>query len=269
MTVPAEQTLVPVELSAAKRAVLEARLRGRVRVPGIVPRPRGEAAPLSFAQERLWFLDRLQPGGAGYTVTAALRLGAVDVAALERALAELVRRHEVLRTTFREVDGVPVQVVGAAAAVDLPMEDLSGLNGDECEAEVRRRLAAASAGGFDLTAGPLFRATLLRLGAEAHLLLLALHHAVTDAWSMGILLPELQAAYDAYAAGRAPRLPDLPLQYADFAAWQREQAGGPAAERGLAYWTERLAGAPGLLELPADRPRPATPSYREIGRAHV
>ncbi|HVH13684.1 MAG TPA: condensation domain-containing protein, partial [Longimicrobium sp.] len=263
MTMPVEQALDPlVEVSAAKRAVLEARLRGGVRVQGIAPRDRGEAAPLSFAQERLWFLDRLQPGSAGYVVTAGLRLGAVAPPAMERALAELVRRHEVLRTTFREVDGVPVQAVSPAAGFDLPVEDLSMLNGTAREAEVRRRFAAAAAQPFDLTAGPLFRADLLRLGMDAHLLLLAMHHAVTDGWSMGILFRELRAAYDAYAAGGEPSLPSLPLQYADFAAWQREQGRGPAAERGLAYWTERLAGAPGLLELPADRPRPAVPSYR-------
>ncbi|HEX6913190.1 MAG TPA: condensation domain-containing protein, partial [Longimicrobium sp.] len=261
---PNEQTLeLPgVELSAAKRAVLEARLRGRVRVPGIAPRPRAETAPLSFAQERLWFLDRLQPGSTGYNVTARLRLGAVDARAMERTLAEIVRRHEVLRTTFREVDGVPVQRVGPAEGFVLPLEDLSGLDGAGREAEVRRRFAGESARGFDLTAGPLFRATLLRLGADEHVLLLAMHHVVTDGWSMGILSRELRALYDSYASGGESPLAPLPLQYADFAAWQREQGRGPAAERGLAYWTERLAGAPGLLELPADRPRPAAPSYR-------
>ena len=261
---PTEQTLeLPrMELSAAKRAVLEARLQGRVRVAGIAPRPRGDAAPLSFAQERLWFLDRLQPGSTGYNVTARLRLGAVDAPAMERALAEVVRRHEVLRTTFREVDGVPVQVVGPAAGFVLPVEDLSGLDGAAREAEVRRRFAGESAHRFDLTAGPLFRATLLRLGADEHVLLLAMHHVVTDGWSMGILFRELRALYDAYRDGGESPLAPLPLQYADFAGWQREQGQGPAAERGLAYWTERLAGAPAVLELPADRPRPAVPSYR-------
>ncbi|HEX6373985.1 MAG TPA: amino acid adenylation domain-containing protein [Longimicrobium sp.] len=266
MSVAEQMAEVPrVELSAAKRALLEARLRGRVRVAGIERRDRGQGAPLSFAQERLWFLDRLQPGGTGYNVTAALRLGAVQPRALERALAEVVRRHEVLRTTFHEVDGVPVQVAAPAEGFTLPVEDLSGLDPAAREAETRRRLARESAHPFDLTAGPLFRATLLRHGAQEHVLLLNMHHIVTDGWSMGILFRELRALEAAYREGLPAPLPELPLQYADYAAWQREQGRGEGAERRLAYWRDRLAGAPELLELPTDRPRPPVPSFRGAG----
>ena len=153
------------ELSAAKRALIEARLRGKVRASGIVPRPHGENAPLSFAQERLWFIDRLQPGSATYNMPVARRMaGALDQAALERALGEIVRRHEALRTTFREVDGSPVQVIAPFGGFTLRLDDLSGLADAAREVEVRRRATEEAMRPFDLTAGPLFRTRLLRLG---------------------------------------------------------------------------------------------------------
>jgi len=250
------------ELSPAKRALLEARLKGLGRAPGMARHePRAEAPP-SFAQERLWFLHRVGQG-AVYNVSAALRLsGPLDAAALERALGLVVRRHEVLRTTFREVDGLPVQVIAPFAGFTLPVEDLSTLDQAEREAEVRVRAGAERARAFDLLAGPLFRAGVLRLGADEHVLLLSLHHLVTDGWSMDVLHRELWTAYAACRDGREPALPELPAQYADFAVWQREQAGGEAEARRLAYWTGRLAGAPALLELPADHPRPPAPSFR-------
>ena len=247
------------QLSAAKRAVLEARLRGLSRPAGFGPRPAGDL-PLSFAQERLWFLHRLQ-GGTAYNLPAALRLsGALHVAALERALGEIVRRHEALRTTFRDADGVPVQVIAPFAGFALPLEDLSCL--DDAEAEAARRVARDAALPFDLTAGPLFRAALLRITGEEHVLLLAMHHAVGDGWSIGVLLRELSVLYAAYREGRESPLPELPAQYADYALWQREQLRGPGLERRLAYWRERLRGAPALVELPADHPRPPVPSLR-------
>ncbi|HEX6864791.1 MAG TPA: condensation domain-containing protein, partial [Thermoanaerobaculia bacterium] len=202
--------------------------------------------PLSFAQRRLWFLDRLEPGSAAYNLPGAVRLaGPLDVPALAAAFAGVIRRHEALRTVFPVVDGEPVQLVGPAE-VELPLVDLRG-RFDEAE-----RLAQEEARTpFDLARGPVCRAKLLRLDDEEHLLLVTLHHIAADGWSLGIFLRELAALYQGEA------LPDLPVQYADYAAWQR----GLHLEGQLAYWRERLAGLP-VLELPADRPRPAVRDLR-------
>ncbi|HEX8905375.1 MAG TPA: condensation domain-containing protein, partial [Longimicrobiaceae bacterium] len=224
---------------------------------------RTRTAPASFAQERLWFLDRLWPGSASYHLTEAQRLsGGLDAEALERALGEVVRRHEALRTTFAENDGAPLQVIAPFEGFTLRREDLSALPADEREAEVRRRAAEDATRRFDLSAGPLFRATLLKLGDDEHVLLLCLHHIVGDAWSMGVLQRETAALYAAFRAGQPSPLAAPALQFADHATRERERMQGPALERELAYWRERLAGAPALLELPADRPRPAVPTHR-------
>jgi amino acid adenylation domain-containing protein len=251
------------ELSPAKRALMEAMLRGRVRSSGIVPRANRDGAPLSFAQERLWFVDQLEPGSTVYSIPMAWRLGgALDGAALGRALGEIVRRHEALRTVFGEVDGAPVQVIAPFGGFTLPVEDLSGLGEADREAAVERRAGEEARRPFDLSAGPLFRAGLLRLGIEEHVLLLTMHHIVSDGWSSGVLFGEMSALYGAYREGRESPLPELPVQYADYAVWQREQLAGEALERHLSYWRERLTGAPELLELPTDHPRPAVRTYR-------
>ncbi|HEX2079665.1 MAG TPA: amino acid adenylation domain-containing protein, partial [Longimicrobium sp.] len=227
------------------------------------PTERTGALPLSFAQERLWFIDRLEPGSAVYNIPVAWRLGgALDEAALERALGEIVRRHEALRTVFAEADGSPVQVVAPFGGFALPVEDLSALSEADREAALRRRAGEEARRAFDLSAGPLFRAALLRLGAEDHVLLLSMHHIVSDGWSMGVLFRELSALYAAYREGGESPLPELGVQYADYAVWQREQLAGEVLDRQLAYWRERLAGAPGLLELPTDHPRPPVQTYR-------
>ncbi|HEY7767794.1 non-ribosomal peptide synthase/polyketide synthase [Longimicrobium sp.] len=232
-------------------------------LPPVVPTERTGLLPLSFAQERLWFIDRLQPGSAVYNIPLARRLaGALDVAALERALGEIVRRHEALRTVFAEVDGSPVQVIAPFGGFALPVEDLSELGEADREAEVRRRAGEEPRRAFDLAAGPLFRAALVRVDAEDHVLLLSMHHTVSDEWSMGVLFREMSALYAAYREGRESPLPELPVQYADYAVWQREQLAGAVLDRQLAYWRERLAGAPELLELPTDHPRPAVQTYR-------
>jgi amino acid adenylation domain-containing protein len=236
-------------------------------LPPVVPVPRGDALPLSFAQERLWLIDRLQPGGAVYNVPAGVRLrGTLDAGALERALGEIVRRHEALRTVFPERDGAPVQHVEPFTGFHLPMEDLSALDVAARDAAVRARAAEDAARPFALASGPLFRATLLRLADDDHVLLLCMHHVVTDGWSLGVLFRELAALYDAYRDGRESPLPPLAVQYADYAVWEREQLRGEALEQHLAYWRERLAGAPALLELPSDHPRPAVATY---GGGHV
>ena len=215
--------------------VEESRRAGAPALPPVVPVDRARPLPLSFAQERLWFLDRLEPGSAVYNVPRALRLGgALDAAALERALGEIVRRHEALRTVFRETDAGPVQVVAPFAGFALPVEELAGLDQGE------RRAAEEAARPFDLSAGPLFRAVLLRVGVEEHVLLLCMHHVVSDGWSMGVLFRELSALYGAYREGRESPLPELAVQYADYAVWQREQLRGDALERQLGYWKERL-----------------------------
>ncbi|HZG43283.1 MAG TPA: condensation domain-containing protein, partial [Longimicrobium sp.] len=232
-------------------------------LPPVVPARRTGALPLSFAQERLWFIDRMEPGSAAYNIPVAWRLGgALDEAALERSLGEVVRRHEALRTVFAEADGSPVQVIAPFRGFTLPVDDLSGLAEADREAAVRRRVGDEALRAFDLAAGPLFRAALLRLGADEHVLLLSMHHIVSDGWSMGVLFRELSALYAAYREGGESPLAELPVQYADYAVWQREQLEGEALDRQLAYWRERLAGAPELLELPTDHPRPPVQTYQ-------
>ncbi|HEV7588712.1 MAG TPA: amino acid adenylation domain-containing protein [Longimicrobium sp.] len=234
-----------------------------VPLPPVVATGRTGLLPLSFAQERLWFLDRMEPGSALYNVPAALRLrGALDAHALERALGEIVRRHEALRTTFREEDDAPVQVVAPFDGFTLHLDDLSSLDEAKREAELARRVDGETTLPFDLSAGPLLRARLLRLGGEEHVLLLCMHHIVSDGWSLRVLYRELWALYAAYRGGAESPLPELAVQYADYAAWQREHLRGRALDRQLAWWKEQLAGAPALLELPTDRPRPAVQTHR-------
>ncbi len=231
--------------------------------PPIAAVDRSGPLPLSFAQERLWFLHQMDPQGSGYNMPFPNRvLGPLDPRALERALGALVLRHESLRTTFRPVDGGAVQVVGPPARARVPLADLSGLAPEARDREARR-LAEEDAGRpFDLRHGPLLRLALLRLGGEEHVMLLCMHHIVSDGWSMGVLYRELYALYAASARGEAPRLPALGVQYGDFAVWQRGWLAGDVLRRQLDWWRERLAGAPPALELPVDRPRSAVATDR-------
>jgi amino acid adenylation domain-containing protein len=239
---------------------------------GAGPAPRVEPAtvrscPQSFAQQRFWFLDRLQPGNVAYGISRAYSLaGPLRPDALRRALAEVVRRHESLRTVFASDDGVPVQVVKAAIDLPLAEESVEGMEPAARVEAVRRRARDEAARPFDLERGPLFRAVLLRLGPDAHALVLVMHHIVTDGWSMGVLFGELAALYGAFARGAPSPLAAPRMQYADHAAWQRAWLEGERVEAQLAYWKERLRGAPATLDLPTDRPRPALPSSR--GAAH-
>ncbi|GAA2581463.1 condensation domain-containing protein [Actinomadura fulvescens] len=213
---------------------------------GLRARPRTGPAPASYAQRRLWFLERLDPGGSAYNVPVALRLrGPLDVRALDRALQAVVRRHEVLRTTLREVDGEPVQVVAAESAVRLEHA------APEDRADVPGWISRESFAPFDLAEGPLLRCVLLAEAADRHVLLLVAHHAVIDGWSYGVLLQELDEHYRAYVAGREPEVPALPLQYSDYAEWQRSRP-AEELEADLSYWRDHLAGAPSVLDLPHD-----------------
>jgi amino acid adenylation domain-containing protein len=240
--------------------VLEA--AARVELPPIEAVERGAPPALSFAQQRLWFLERLGGMGSTYHIRRALRLrGELDAGALVRALDRLVARHETLRTTFALVDGEPRQRIAPAAesAFRLLEHDLG--NHPDAEAQLQRLMADEARAPFDLEHGPLIRGRLIRLAATEHVLLLTMHHIVSDAWSMGVLADELSALYTAYVRGEADRLPELPVQYADYAAWQRRWVEGEILEAQAAYWKETLAGAPELLELPSDRVRPAVQNH--------
>ncbi|WP_163997845.1 non-ribosomal peptide synthetase, partial [Pyxidicoccus caerfyrddinensis] len=229
----------------------------RRNMPAIVPQPRTGPPLLSFAQQRLWFIDQLEPGSATYNIPAALHLeGALDSKALERALAEVVRRHEALRTTFASRDGQPVQRIHASGGFALVRVDLTHLSPPQREEESQRLAREEALRPFNLATGPLLRGTLLHLDAEAHVLLLDMHHIVSDGWSMGVLVREVAALYSGAS------LPPLPVQYADYSTWQRDWLQGEVLDAQLGYWKQQLAGAPHVLELPTDRPRPSVPSHR-------
>jgi len=225
-------------------------------VPPLVPMPRDGEIPLSFGQQRLWFLDRLDPGRSAYNIAVVLGLsGAVEVRALAAAFTRITGRHEVLRTTFGQSQGSPVQRIEPPRPFVLPLADLSGLPASRVGRAAEQLAAAETRAPFDLSRGPLLRALLLRRGAEEHDLVLTAHHTVIDDWSLGVLVRDLSAFYRELVTGEPAELSALPVQYADFAIWQRGWLHGRAVEEQLAYWRERLRRAP-VLELPADRPRP-------------
>ncbi|HEY2738831.1 MAG TPA: condensation domain-containing protein, partial [Thermoanaerobaculia bacterium] len=224
----------------------------------IVPVDRGADLPLSFAQERLWFIDQLE-GGSLYNVPVALRMsGPLSVAALVRTLAEVVRRHEVLRTVLPGDGGdggQARQVILPPAGLTMPLVDLTALPWERREGAAETELLHEARRPFDLARGPLFRPLVWRLDAAEHLVLVAMHHVVSDLWSLGVLVREVAALYPAFAAGEPSPLPELAVQYADFAAWQRAWLSGEVLARELEHWRQRLAGAPPVLDLPLDRPR--------------
>ena len=216
-----------------------------------------EVFPTSFPQQRFWVLDQIDPGGAAYTMPTALRLqGALDVRALETALNAIVARHEALRTVFALEGDEPVQIVLPELRIALPVDDLRALAPDARAAAVDARAGENANAPFDLATGPLIRCTLLRTGDGEHIFLLALHHIVADGWSMGVLFDELERSYAAAIAGTKAELPALPLQYPDYAIWQRRAMQAGSATRQIAFWTERLRDLP-TLDPPTDRPRPA------------
>src|SRR5829696_150520 len=221
------------------------------------------AFPTSFAQLRLWFVHQLEPGSPSYNVTTALRLrGNLDRGALEQSLATVIERHEALRTTFRLINDEPVQVVAPQLQVQLPLADRTEVPAEDQESEVQRLVQVQARLPFDLQRGPLLRAQLVRLAPDEHVLILVVHHIVFDGWSSGVLSRELSECYRAFTTGSAPQLPELSVQYADYAVWQREWLAGEAFDRQLAYWRTQLSGAPSFLELPTDFPRPHVQRHR-------
>jgi amino acid adenylation domain-containing protein len=256
-----------LELSGKKRAILEALLReqgiGAAKTEGITHRKESGPAPLSFAQERLWFLDQLEPDSPLYNIHAAVNLsGPFNVPVLQRSMGEILRRHDILRTTFEVFNERPVQRIHEGADFKLPVSDLQELPENALRSSVNARAEEEAYYLFDLTRGPLLRASLLRLGETEHVLFLTIHHIVSDGWSMGVLVRELAVLYEAYLAGLPSPLRELPIQYADFAAWQRGWLQGDVLEEQLSYWKTQLADAPPLVELPTDRPRPLLQTYR-------
>jgi amino acid adenylation domain-containing protein len=254
-------------LSPAKRALLERMVADRRAAADMVrPRPRPERMPLSFGQERLWVMEQLAPGTSAYNVPIVLWLdGPIDDAALDRALAELVGRHEALRTTVPAQDGQPYQRIAAAtdvAGIPIEIHDLSALPPAEAENEALKLARRTASAPFNPAVGPLIRALRVRLSASRTLLAVVVHHIVVDGWSLGVLLRELSSLYNDFAAGRPSTLPAVPLQYADYTLWNREWMEGERMERQVAYWHERLEGCPTVLDLPVDRPRPAVQSFR-------
>ncbi|HEX9429869.1 MAG TPA: condensation domain-containing protein, partial [Candidatus Bathyarchaeia archaeon] len=218
--------------------------------------------PLSFAQQRLWFIDQLEPGGAIYNVPTALRVrGELRRELLESALGEVVRRHESLRTRFEIREAQPAQIIDQASPVGAPVIDVSGLEEGQREKEARRIAGEEAARGFDLGRGPLLRAGILRLGEQDQALLFTMHHIVSDGWSTGVLINEVNRLYEAYGRGESSPLEELPIQYADYAVWQRQWLKAEVLELELEYWRKQLAGME-TLELPADHPRPAVRSDR-------
>jgi|KBSSwiStaDraftv2_1062776.scaffolds.fasta_scaffold01541_17 amino acid adenylation domain-containing protein len=259
-------------LSPEQRALLEKRLREQTVPAGetLTPIRRGpETGParLSFAQERLWFLDQLEPGNPYYNIHKAIRWnGPLDLDALGRALETILARHDALRTTFVAVDGAPFQVVDPSSALPLPVTDLRGYPPPEREAQMLQLAVEEARRPFDLSRDRLVRARLLRLGDEEHVFLLTIHHIVSDGWSMGLFFGELATLYAAFSKGEPSPLPDLPIQYADYAGWQRDNLRGEVLESQLDYWTQRLSGMPPVLDFPSDRPRPARRGGRGAGQ---
>ncbi|NMG06761.1 non-ribosomal peptide synthetase [Brasilonema sp. UFV-L1] len=254
------------KLSPMQRELLEKRLRGEVdsrsRLEIIPRRSQISPAPLSFAQQRLWFLHQLEPSSPYYTELASLRLtGALNVDALKQSLNEIVQRHEALRTTFEMFDEQAVQVIHPTVTVVLPVVNLCLMSEAVRQAEVEQRTTQITQKPFDLASGPLLRAMLLQTGVQEYLLLFAIHHIAIDGWSLGVLIREIAALYEAFSCQKTSPLPELPIQYADYAIWQRQWMQGELQKTQLSYWKQQLAGA-STLALPTDRPRPPVQSFR-------
>jgi len=257
-------------ISQLAQRVESARQTGGIQHTPLLPISRDQALPLSFGQQRFWFLNQLQSDNSPYNLAAAVRLsGSLNVNALEQTFTEIIRRHEILRTTFNEIDGQAAQIISPPQPVKLFIDDLSELPETQRDRVLKRRLNESANQRFDLTTGPLFKPELIALGPNDHVLLLTMHHIISDGWSIQIFVRELVALYDANVNQKLMALPDLPIQYADFAHWQRALVEGPEQEVQLNYWRGRLGGDLPVLNLPADRPRPAVPTYRGVTEQFV
>ena len=262
------------ELSAEQRELLELLMREeQVDESNLAIGPASserDSLPLSFAQERLWFIDQLTPESPLYNIYIGARTkGALNIATLRQCFAEIVRRHEVLRATFTNVAGHPVQVITHRASPSFAYIDLSDLSASDFEAQAQQLALKEARRPFDLTRGPLLRVTLLGHSAHEHILLLTMHHIISDAWSMGILAEEVSRLYQSYSTGTPSALPELPLQYSDYAAWQRSTLQGEVLDSEIEYWQRRLSGAPPVIALPTDRPRPAVQRFRGVSKSFL
>ena len=238
----------------------------RLPQPPLLPIDRDQPLPLSFSQERMWFIHQLQPDSSAYNIGALTRLtGPLDLAALEDSFKEITKRHEVLRTTFTIVDGQPVQVISTEYDLPVNVVDLQDWSEDEREKEALESISKDAKQPFDLQNGPLIRLTLYRLAVEHHFFFVCMHHIISDAWSIGILSRELMAHYNGFVTGQQVNLPKPEIQYADFAAWQRKQMTVKALAGQIAYWRNQLEGV-AVIDLPTDRPRPAIQSYQGVLR---
>jgi amino acid adenylation domain-containing protein/thioester reductase-like protein len=247
------------------------RLRERsVQVPSIKPVCRDNEIPLSFAQQRLWILDKLQPDSSSYNIPMGLLLkGSFNIKLFEKSLNEVVHRHESLRTIFTSVEGKQQQLIIPEMVIPIVIEDLSELTEAEPKSEVLRRAKKEAQRMFDLSKGPLIRANLWKLGEDEHVLLITMHHIISDGWSIGVMIREITTLYEAFSVGQLSRLSDLAIQYADFAVWQRECLQGKELQRQLSYWKEHLRGELPVLELPLDQPRPPVQTFRGAMQSFV
>ncbi|MFG6101407.1 amino acid adenylation domain-containing protein [Leptothoe sp. EHU-05/26/07-4] len=272
-----EGTLTPVlktQLQEHKSAIIEflksTDLALNSNTPCILPASRNANLPLSFTQQGLWFLQQLELNNPFYNENLAIRLtGILDFVAMEQSLNEIVRRHEILRTTFKLVDGQPVQIIAPNLTLTLPVIDLCQLSEADQKEKVKRLATEDIQGFFDLAQGPLMRCTLLQLRDQEHILLFTIHHIIFDGWSGGVIIRELSTLYQALSAGKSVLLPELPIQYADFAVWQRQQLQGENIKLQLSYWKQQLENSPPLLQLPTDRPRPPIQTYRGARQSFV
>ncbi len=248
---------------AAPAAQGEPDTAGSIRMPSIEPAPAGAELPLSMTEQRIWFLDQFEPGSAFYNIPFALRVGGpLEPAWIERSLKEIAGRHAVLRTTFPTVEGRPQRRIRSQCEVPFRTTDLSGLPPRDRESRLEKLSAEEAAQGFDLTGGPLWRVHVVRLASEDHALLLTMHHIISDLWSVNLLIRELTILYQAYSQGESGSLPDLPIQYADFAYAQQQWLSGETLDALVSYWKSSLGASPPLLALPAERPRPPVQTFR-------
>lgn len=255
------------QLSPSKQALLAKRLRGEIQSDSpinLIPRRDStDSAPLSFPQQRLWLLQQIDRDNSAYNEHGAIQLtGSLNVAALERSLNEIIERHESLRTTFKMIEGQPVQIICPSLTIKLPTVNLSDLPLSEQKNQIQRVALEQTQSPFDLAQGPLLRWMLLQIGQQDYVLLVTMHHIIYDGWSYGVLMRELAALYEAFSNSKSSPLSELPIQYADFALWQQQSLKGEALETQIAYWKQQLGKTPPVLQLPTDYPRPAVQTFR-------